>query len=188
MNDVALPAELVGLARALSAVDIIVGADRITFAVGAMARLDAEDRRDLYWTTRLAYCSRRNDLERFDLAFAIWFGARLDDAPADTDGAADVVAAEDGGERPGQRAYRRVSEARTGPPFEATGLRRSLAHRSQSNLAGSGAISRRTAGVPVPATRHEVTSAGAPSRRERLDEGVQRGLVAVRLCRGVRRS
>jgi uncharacterized protein len=70
---------LVGFARTLRAAGVDAGPDRVQAMVSALAELDAASRSDTYWAGRLTLCSGPDDLERYDRAFAAWFGG---DEPA----------------------------------------------------------------------------------------------------------
>jgi uncharacterized protein len=65
---------LVGFARTLRASGVDAVPDRVQAMVEALAELDAASRADTYWAGRLTLCSGPDDLERYDRAFAAWFG------------------------------------------------------------------------------------------------------------------
>ena len=67
---------LVGLAAVLRAMGVSASTDRVAAAVSALAELDPVDRADVYWAGRLTFCGTRDDLARYDTAFAAYFGDR----------------------------------------------------------------------------------------------------------------
>ena len=52
-----------------------VGIGELLAAHRALAAIDPSDRSTAYFALRAALCSRRDDLEAFDAAFAEWFSA-----------------------------------------------------------------------------------------------------------------
>jgi uncharacterized protein with von Willebrand factor type A (vWA) domain len=70
---------LVGFARVLRAAGVDATPDRVHQTVLATAHLDPARRRDLYWAGRLTLCSGRDDVDRYDRAFAAYFAG--DEAP-----------------------------------------------------------------------------------------------------------
>src|SRR5207245_1654862 len=81
-------AELVGLAQALRNAGLAVDPSRVVVAADALTRLYPPGLPDLYWATRLAFCSRYEDLARFDAVFNAWFAVPA--APADAEPSADA--------------------------------------------------------------------------------------------------
>ena len=75
-----LTASAVGFARTLRAAGVDATPDRVHAFLGALERLGAASRRDVYWTGRLTLCSSRDDLDRYDRVFAAYFSG--DDAAA----------------------------------------------------------------------------------------------------------
>src|ERR1700712_2197172 len=67
---------LVGLARTLRAAGVEAAPDRVHVFAGALTRLDATRRSDVYWAGRLTLCSDADDLPRYDRVFDAYFGAR----------------------------------------------------------------------------------------------------------------
>ena len=70
---------LVGFARTLRAAGVDATPDRVHQTVLATTHLDPARRPDLYWAGRLTLCSGPDDLDRYDRAFAAYFGG--DEAP-----------------------------------------------------------------------------------------------------------
>ena len=64
----------VGFARVLRAAGVAATPDRLHQAVSAAAQLDVARRQDVYWAGRLTLCSGPDDLDRYDRAFAAYFG------------------------------------------------------------------------------------------------------------------
>jgi uncharacterized protein len=66
-------ATVVGLARTLRAAGVDAGPHRVMEAVRALVELDVERREDVYWACRLAFCSGRDDIVRYDRVFTAYF-------------------------------------------------------------------------------------------------------------------
>ena len=66
----------VGFARVLRAAGVAATPDRLHQAVSAVAHLDVARRQDVYWAGRLTLCSGPDDLDRYDRAFAAYFGGQ----------------------------------------------------------------------------------------------------------------
>ncbi|GAA4735594.1 VWA domain-containing protein [Phytohabitans rumicis] len=69
-----LAAELTGFANALRAAGLKADLARLGLAARALLQLGPRGRAGIYWATRLAFCSRRDDLPVFDAVFGAWFG------------------------------------------------------------------------------------------------------------------
>ena len=67
---------VVGLARTLRAAGVDAGPERAHAMVVALDRLDAAERRDVYWAGRLTLCGSADDIARYDRVFAAYFGDR----------------------------------------------------------------------------------------------------------------
>ena len=66
----------VAFGRLLRRSGLAVGIDRVTGFARALEELDATRREDVYWAGRITLCSRREDLELYDLAFRVfWEGS-----------------------------------------------------------------------------------------------------------------
>jgi uncharacterized protein with von Willebrand factor type A (vWA) domain len=65
-----------GLARTLRAAGVDASPERVQAAVSALAALDPSCRQDVYWAGRLTLCGGLDDLGRYDLVFAAYFGDR----------------------------------------------------------------------------------------------------------------
>lgn len=63
-----------GFARTLRAAGLAASSDRLVAFVEALATLDPTRRDDVYWAGRLTLCGARDDLGRYDRAFAAYFG------------------------------------------------------------------------------------------------------------------
>lgn len=68
-------ATLVGFARTLRTAGVPATQDRVLAMVSAVDVLDPRRRADVYWAGRLTLCASREDLARYDRAFAAYFGA-----------------------------------------------------------------------------------------------------------------
>jgi uncharacterized protein with von Willebrand factor type A (vWA) domain len=66
----------VGFARVLRGAGVAATPDRLHQAVSAVAHLDVARRQDVYWAGRLTLCSGPDDLDRYDRAFAAYFGGQ----------------------------------------------------------------------------------------------------------------
>lgn len=66
---------LLGFARALRAAGVPVTADRERTYLLAVATVGLEDRPAVYAVGRATLCGSPADLERYDLVYAVWFGA-----------------------------------------------------------------------------------------------------------------
>jgi uncharacterized protein len=65
---------LVGFARALRHAGVACGPERVQAFVAAVGVLDVGRREDVYWAGRVTLCGEPDDLDRYDAAFAAWFG------------------------------------------------------------------------------------------------------------------
>lgn len=65
---------VLGFARTLRAAGVAASPDRVEAMLAAMARLDVLSPADVYWSGRLTLCSSPDDLDRYDAAYAAWFG------------------------------------------------------------------------------------------------------------------
>ncbi|WP_367132936.1 VWA domain-containing protein [Saccharothrix sp. HUAS TT1] len=72
---------LVGFARALRHGGVGCGPERVRAFVVAVGELDVARREDVYWAGRLTLCGEPDDLDRYDAAFAAWFGGVPPSAP-----------------------------------------------------------------------------------------------------------
>ena len=99
-----LTGTFVGFARTLRAAGVAASAGPgARDAVSAVDHLDVTGGGDVYWAGRLTLCSGPDDLDRYDRAFAAYFGGQT--APPLRSVAADP--GDPPGRRPGQRASRR---------------------------------------------------------------------------------
>jgi uncharacterized protein with von Willebrand factor type A (vWA) domain len=67
---------VVGLAATLRSMGVGASTERVAAAVSALAELDPGRRADVYWAGRLTLCGSTEDLQRYDTAFAAYFGDR----------------------------------------------------------------------------------------------------------------
>jgi uncharacterized protein with von Willebrand factor type A (vWA) domain len=67
---------LLGFARTLRHAGVPAGPDRVQAMLSAVGQLDVLDPSQVYWAGRLTLCSDPEDLERYDAAFALYFGGR----------------------------------------------------------------------------------------------------------------
>jgi uncharacterized protein len=74
MNPPDLASQLTGFARTLREAGVAVDTSRVITAARALAELQPLGPSEIYWATRLTFCSRRSDLEPFDAAFQGWLG------------------------------------------------------------------------------------------------------------------
>lgn len=65
---------LVGFARTLRHAGVEAGPDRLQAMIAAVGELDVLAPRDVYWAGRITLCGCLDDLERYDAAFAAYFG------------------------------------------------------------------------------------------------------------------
>ncbi len=67
---------VLGFARTLRHAGVPATPDRVQAMVIALGHLDVLDPSDTYWAGRLTLCGDPSDLERYDAAFAAYFGGR----------------------------------------------------------------------------------------------------------------
>ncbi len=72
---------VLGFARTLRAAGVAASPDRVEAMLAAVGHLDVLDASDVYWAGRLTLCSSPDDLDRYDAAFAAWFGGERPRAP-----------------------------------------------------------------------------------------------------------
>jgi uncharacterized protein with von Willebrand factor type A (vWA) domain len=72
---------VLGFARTLRAAGVAASPDRVEAMLAALGSLDVLDTGDVYWAGRLTLCSGPDDLDRYDAAFAAWFGGERPRAP-----------------------------------------------------------------------------------------------------------
>ncbi|WP_369134976.1 VWA domain-containing protein [Modestobacter sp. I12A-02662] len=65
---------VLGFARTLRAAGVTASPDRVEAMLGAVAHLDVLDPTAVYWAGRLTLCGGPDDLDRYDAAFAAYFG------------------------------------------------------------------------------------------------------------------
>ncbi|MDQ1722693.1 MAG: uncharacterized protein QOI26_2427, partial [Pseudonocardiales bacterium] len=65
-----------GFARTLRHAGVPAGPDRVQAMLGALGHLDVLDPAQVYWAGRLTLCADPEDLDRYDAAFALYFGGR----------------------------------------------------------------------------------------------------------------
>jgi uncharacterized protein len=84
---VRVTARLAGLVASLRAGGVRTGVGELLGAHRALAAVDPSSRADAYFALRSVLCSRREDLDPFDAAFADWFGehGRTSDPPVQID-------------------------------------------------------------------------------------------------------
>jgi uncharacterized protein len=68
---------VLGLARTLRAAGVAASPDRVEAMLAALGALDVLDPTDVYWSGRLTLCAGPDDLDRYDAAFAAWFGGEI---------------------------------------------------------------------------------------------------------------
>jgi uncharacterized protein with von Willebrand factor type A (vWA) domain len=68
---------MVGFARTLRAAGVEASTDRVQALLSALSELDVTSGRDAYWAGRLTMCASPLDVERYDAAFAAYFGNEL---------------------------------------------------------------------------------------------------------------
>jgi uncharacterized protein with von Willebrand factor type A (vWA) domain len=71
-----LAVQLTGFADTLRAAGVPVDTSRVIAGARALTVLQPLGIDEIYWATRLTFCSRRSDLAVFDVVFLDWFGAR----------------------------------------------------------------------------------------------------------------
>src|SRR5580700_11449188 len=77
MNPPDLSSQLTSFARMLREAGVAVDTSRVIAAALALAEFQPLGPAEIYWATRLTFCSGRPDLELFDAAFRGWLGAEL---------------------------------------------------------------------------------------------------------------
>ncbi|WP_409330349.1 vWA domain-containing protein [Trujillonella humicola] len=78
-------ATVLGFARTLRVAGVAASPDRVEAMLEAVGALDVLDATDVYWAGRLTLCGGPDDLERYDAAFAAYFGGeapRMRSSPA----------------------------------------------------------------------------------------------------------
>ena len=65
---------VVGFARTLRHAGVAASPDRVEAMLAAAAHLDVLDPTAVYWAGRLTLCGSPDDLDRYDAAFAAYFG------------------------------------------------------------------------------------------------------------------
>jgi uncharacterized protein with von Willebrand factor type A (vWA) domain len=88
-----LPEELAAFARVLRGAGVVADASRVVVAAEALDWLGPPGVRELYWGTRLAFCTRAEDIARFNDVFFDRFGAPDGPGEGAADGAGDATAA-----------------------------------------------------------------------------------------------
>jgi hypothetical protein len=68
---------MVGFARTLRAAGVEASTDRVQALLSALSQLDVTYGRDAYWAGRLTMCAGPLDVERYNAAFAAYFGNEL---------------------------------------------------------------------------------------------------------------
>jgi uncharacterized protein with von Willebrand factor type A (vWA) domain len=68
---------MVGFARTLRAAGVEASTDRVQALLSALSELDITFGRDAYWAGRLTLCASPLDVERYDAAFAAYFGNEI---------------------------------------------------------------------------------------------------------------
>ncbi|PZU43141.1 MAG: hypothetical protein DI571_10015 [Arsenicicoccus sp.] len=72
---------VLGFARTLRAAGVAASPDRVEAMLAAVGELDVLAAADVYWAGRLTLCSCPDDLDRYDAAFAAWFGGERPRTP-----------------------------------------------------------------------------------------------------------
>ncbi|MBV9822946.1 MAG: VWA domain-containing protein [Actinobacteria bacterium] len=67
---------VLGFARTLRHAGVPAGPDRVQAMLAALGHLDVLDPSQVYWAGRLTLCADPEDLDRYDAAFALYFGNR----------------------------------------------------------------------------------------------------------------
>lgn len=67
---------VLGFARTLRHAGVPAGPDRVQAMLSALGHLDVLDPAQVYWAGRVTLCADPEDLDRYDAAFALYFGAR----------------------------------------------------------------------------------------------------------------
>jgi hypothetical protein len=67
---------VLGFARTLRHAGVPAGPDRVQALLSALGHLDVLDPGQVYWAGRLTLCADPEDLDRYDAAFALYFGGR----------------------------------------------------------------------------------------------------------------
>ncbi len=67
---------VLGFARTLRHAGVPAGPDRVQAMLAALGHLDVLEPSQVYWAGRLTLCGDPEDLDRYDAAFALYFGGR----------------------------------------------------------------------------------------------------------------
>jgi uncharacterized protein len=67
---------VLGFARTLRHAGVPADPERVQAMLGALGHLDVLDPTQVYWAGRLTLCADSDDLDRYDAAFALYFGGR----------------------------------------------------------------------------------------------------------------
>ena len=67
---------VLGFARTLRHAGVPAGPDRVQAMLSALGHLDVLDPAQVYWAGRVTLCADPEDLDRYDAAFALYFGGR----------------------------------------------------------------------------------------------------------------
>jgi uncharacterized protein len=67
---------VLGFARTLRHAGVPADPERVQAMLGALGHLDVLDPAQVYWAGRLTLCADPEDLDRYDAAFALYFGGR----------------------------------------------------------------------------------------------------------------
>jgi len=173
---VRVTARLVALVASVRAGGVRAGVGELVAAHRALAAVDSASRQEAYFALRAALCSRREDLEPFDAAFAAWFDAyaHRPAPPVDLDAARLVLprVAVPGGSPPEPgpveavpvpAAWSDVELLREKDFASYTDRERTMARRLMARLAARGPrrVSRRTKpsrrrGPHPPGARHDL--------------------------------
>ena len=68
---------VLGFARTLRHAGVAASPDRVEAMLSALGALDVLVATDVYWAGRLTLCGGPDDLDRYDAAFAAWFGGEV---------------------------------------------------------------------------------------------------------------
>ncbi len=183
-------ATFVGFARTLRAAGVAAGPDRLHTAVAAAAGLDVTRQRDVYWAGRLTLCAGPDDIERYDRAFAAYFGGE-EAPPLRTMPPVEVVRAV---AVPGAENVRDAAADDTAKPVATANETEILRHRDLAVLTRAereivaGLIAAIDPLGPLRISRrHRPARAGAVDPRRTVRAMLRRGGEPVRLERRAKR-
>jgi uncharacterized protein with von Willebrand factor type A (vWA) domain len=126
---------MLGFARTLRHAGVPASPDRVQATLLALGHLDVLDPSDVYWAGRLTLCADPADLDRYDAAFAAYFGGQLPRAVPRGPSAQQVLMASLDVDAPNDAED---EDSDDGPPHAVRASRREvLRHRDVAELSAA---------------------------------------------------